>query len=288
MSIIKAILLGFVQGVTEFLPTSSSGHLSVIQHFLNVSSDSSLMFDVLLHLGTLVAVFIVYWKTLLLLLAEAVDTVVDIFKRRFSFKNMSPDRHMLFMFIVSCFPLLLLLIPVGGGKNLMDVCGNLAADGDIIVEGFCFLFTAALLIFGSRATEKKKKPLNRINPKSAVAVGFAQAVAAALPGVSRSGSTISTGMLCGVSKKYMVRYSFILGIPAILAANLVELKDAIGTESNVEVLPIIAGVITAAVVGFAAIKVLEWLVKENKFKYFGYYCLCVGVFTLVAGITEKI
>ena len=117
---------------------------------------------------------------------------------------------------------------------------------------------------------------------------MAQAFAAGFPGISRSGSTISTGMICGVSKEYMVRYSFILGIPAILAANVMEIKDAVALGEQIDILPVIIGVVTAAVVGFAAIKALEWLVKIDKFKIFGYYCLVLGVVVIIAGIVEKI
>ena len=255
MEILKAILLGFLQGVTEFLPISSSGHLSVFQHFFgNVGGTSSLLFTVLLHMGTLIAVFVVYYKTIWGLIVEFFSTIKDIFT---------------------------------GDRRIMDVLGGLADDNDILVEGVCFLFTAALLLVGSwRAKKVKARP--QIGAKSALAVGVAQAFAAGFPGISRSGSTISTGMICGVSKEYMVRYSFILGIPAILAANVMEIKDAVALGEQIDILPVIIGVVTAAVVGFAAIKALEWLVKIDKFKIFGYYCLVLGVVVIIAGIVEKV
>ena len=287
MEILKAILLGFIQGVTEFLPISSSGHLSVFQHFFGtVGSDSSLLFTVLLHMGTLLAVFFVYYKTIWGLIVEAFRLIKDIFTGKFKWKEMNENRRMLFMFVISCLPLLLLLIPVGNDMKLMDVLGSLADDDDIFVEGVCFL-TATLLLVGSwRAKNVEARP--QIGTKSAFAVGFAQAVAAGFPGISRSGSTISTGMLCGVSKEYMVRYSFILGIPAILAANVMEIKDAVELGGQVDILPVIIGVATAAIVGFAAIKALEWLVKIDKFKVFGYYCLVLGVLVIGAGVAEKL
>ena len=288
MEILKAILLGFIQGVTEFLPISSSGHLSVFQHFFGtVGSDSSLLFTVLLHMGTLLAVFFVYYKTIWGLIVEAFRLIKDIFTGKFKWKEMNENRRMLFMFVISCLPLLLLLIPVGNDMKLMDVLGSLADDDDIFVEGVCFLLTATLLLVGSRRA-KNVEARPQIGTKSALAVGFAQAVAAGFPGISRSGSTISTGMLCGVSKEYMVRYSFILGIPAILAANVMEIKDAVELGGQVDILPVIIGVVTAAIVGFAAIKALEWLVKIDKFKVFGYYCLVLGVLVIGAGVAEKL
>ena len=288
LSIIKAIFLGLVQGITEFLPISSSGHLSVLQHFLGVGGEGSLLFTVLLHMGTLVAVVLVYWKTLLALLGEAVFTVKDIVTRQFKWREMRPTRRMLFMLILSCVPLLLLLLPVENGLRLMSLLGGLAEDEDIFVEGVCFLFTGGLLLFGVWRAKQQAHPRKQIDEKSALAVGFAQFLAAGFPGISRSGSTVSTGMICGVSKEYMVRYSFILGVPAVLAANVMELKDALADDVKLELLPLLLGIVTAVVVGFFAIKALEWLVKTDKFKYFGYYCLGIGTVVIVAGIVEKL
>ncbi|MBQ3523188.1 MAG: undecaprenyl-diphosphate phosphatase [Clostridia bacterium] len=280
MSIIKAIILGIVQGVTEFLPISSSGHLSLFQHFLNVDGEGSLLFSVLLHLGTLIAVFIVFHKTIFELIVDAFGLVKDIFTGKFKFKQLQGKKKMLVMFVFSCIPLLLLLIPVGNDLKLMDVLGGLSEDDSILVEGFCFLFTGFLLLTSTYIS--KKKTLNReVNTLDAFAIGLAQVFAAGFPGISRSGSTISTGMICGVSKEYMVEYSFILGIPAIIVANAVELKDAVETGAQLELLPTIIGVIVAAVVGVACIKLLQWILKKDMWKYFGFYCLIIGVFTII-------
>ncbi len=287
---LKAVVLGIVQGLTEFLPISSSGHLSVFQHFMNINNggEGSNLLSVLLHIGTLLAVLLVYYKTLWEMIVEFFKAIGDIFKGKFSFKNMNETRRMIVMMIISCVPLLLLLIPIGNGNMLMDFLGGLSSDSDIIVEGFAFLFTAALLLGGTRISEKKSSRLKEVDTKSAIFVGIAQFFAAGFPGISRSGSTISTGMLCGVDKEYMVRYSFILGIPAIIAANVMEIKDALETNADVNILAAIIGIAVAAVVGFAAIKILEWLVKKEKFKIFGYYCLVIGVVVLIAAIVEKV
>lgn len=286
MTIIKAIILGFIQGITEFLPISSSGHLSIAQHFLGVSGEGSQMFAVLLHLGTLAAVFIVYYRTIWQLILSFFDLIKDIFTGKFRFKELDGTKQMLVMFVISCVPLLLLLIPVDGGNKLMDVLGGLAEDNDIFVEGVCFLFTAFLLLFSSYRVKKVTSPKTCLKSSDALAVGFAQMLAAGFPGISRSGSTISTGMICGVSKDYMVQYSFILGIPAILAANMMELKDAVEVGAPFEILPTVVGIITAAVIGVLSIKVLEWLIKKDKFKFFGYYCLALGVVVIIAGAVE--
>lgn len=280
MSIIKAIILGIVQGVTEFLPISSSGHLSLFQHFLNVDGEGSLLFSVLLHLGTLIAVFIVFHKTIFELVIDAFGLIKDIFTGNFKFKKLEGKKKMLVMFVFSCIPLLLLLIPVGNDMKLMDVLGGLSEDESILVEGICFLLTGALLLTSTYIS--KKKTLNReVNTLDSFAIGLAQVFAAGFPGISRSGSTISTGMICGVSKEYMVEYSFILGIPAIIVANAVELKDAVETGAQLELLPTIIGVLVAAVVGVACIKLLQWILKKDMWKYFGFYCLVIGVFTII-------
>ncbi len=283
MSVIKAIILGIVQGVTEFLPISSSGHLSLFQHFLGVSGEGSLLFSVLLHLGTLIAVFIVFHKTIFELVVEAIALIKDIFTGKFKFKELKGKKKMLVMFFFSCLPLLLLLVPVGNDMKLMDWLGGLSEDDSILVEGICFLVTGCLLLTSTYIA--KKKPLNReVNTTDAFAIGLAQVFAAGFPGISRSGSTISTGMICGVSKEYMVEYSFILGIPAIVVANIVEFKDAVEAGAQLEVLPTIVGILVATVAGIACIKLLQWILKKDMWKYFGYYCLVVGVFTIICSV----
>ncbi len=280
MSIIKAIILGIVQGVTEFLPISSSGHLSLFQHFLGVSGEGSLLFSVLLHLGTLIAVFIVFHKTIFELIVEFFDLVKIIFTGKFKFSALEGKKKMLFMFVISCVPLLLLLIPVGNDMKLMDVLAGFSEDDSILVEGFCFLVTGMLLLL-STYLGKKKTLTDEVSPKSAVAIGLAQVFAAGFPGISRSGSTISTGMIFGVSKETMVEYSFILGIPAILVANIVELKDAVDAGAQLELLPTIIGILVAAVSGVACIKLLQWILKKDMWKYFGFYCLLLGAVVLI-------
>ena len=138
MSVLKAIILGIVQGVTEFLPVSSSGHLSLFHYLLGTTSDTSLLFDVMLHLGTLIAVFIVYYKTIWALVIEFFKLIKDIFTGKFKFKEITGTRKMLIMFVFSCIPLLFLLIPVGGGQKLMDVCGRFFLGDNPLGRGIQF------------------------------------------------------------------------------------------------------------------------------------------------------
>ncbi len=283
MDVLKAIILGAVQGITEFLPISSSGHLSLFQHFLGVGGEGSLLFSVLLHLGTLMAVFIVFHKTIFELIIDALSLIKDIFTGKFKYKALEGKKKMLVMFVFSCFPLLLLLIPVGNDMKLMDILSGFSEDNDILVEGICFIFTGILLLTSTYISNKKKL-IRNVNTADSFAIGFAQVLAAGFPGISRSGSTISTGMICGVSKENMVEYSFILGIPAILVANIVELKDAVDMNAELEFLPTIIGVVVAAVVGVGCIKLLQWILKKDMWKYFGIYCLIIGVATIICSI----
>lgn len=283
MSVIKAIILGIVQGVTEFLPISSSGHLSLFQHFLGVGGEGSLLFSVLLHLGTLIAVFIVFHKTIFDLIIDAFSLLKDIFTGKFKFKELEGKKRMLVMFVFSCIPLLLLLIPVGNDIKLMDYLSKFSEDDSILLEGICFVLTGVLLL-SSTYISKNRATNKEISTREAFAIGFAQVFAAGFPGISRSGSTISTGMICGVSKSDMVEYSFILGIPAILVANIVELKDAIEINAEFELLPTIVGILVAAVVGVGCIKLLQWILKKDMWKYFGIYCLVIGIISIFCSI----
>lgn len=285
--ILQALLLGIIQGVTEFLPISSSGHMSLFRHFTGMNPEGAGLFSAMLHIGTLVAIFIVFYKPIYELFVEFFACLKDVFSRKFSFnlKDMSATRRMLMMFIVSCIPLLLLLIPVGNGKNLMDVVGVFGSDNSIKAEGICFMFTGFLLLLGTYVSESTQR-FKKISPFSAVLIGIAQFFAACFPGISRSGSTVSAALCCRMSKKNAVRYSFILSIPAVLASGLVEFKDAMEGTEIIPVSSLLVGVIASAVVGVFAIKLLQILIKKNWFKYFGYYCLALGFIVTIIGVVE--
>lgn len=288
MEVLKAFILGVIQGVTEFLPVSSSGHMSVFRHFSGMDAESSGLFAAMLHIGTLVAIILFFYKPIYELFAEFISCFSDIRKRKFSlnFNKMSETRRMLFMFIISCLPLLVLLIPVGDGKNLLDAVKVFGSDKSILAEGICFMVTGFLVLLGSTLSPTFKKP-KKVTSFSALLIGIAQTFAACFPGISRSGSTISTGLCCGISKNNMVRYSFILSIPAVLVSGLIEFKDAMSADVIIPVFPLIVGVITSALVGLFAIKLLEIILKRNRFKYFGYYCTVLGLVVTVIGIIEK-
>lgn len=278
MNIFEAIMQGIIQGLTEFLPVSSSGHLSLYQHFTGNSGEGALLFSAALHLGTLVAVFTAFRKTIWELIKELGFMIKDIFTGKFKWKEMNPPRRAIIMMIIS----LLMLIPFYIFKDFFE---GVSEDSDIIVEGICFLYTATILFLSDRCVKGNKK-FGDITVKNAVTVGAFQGVAL-LPGVSRSGSTISGGLFCGFERETAVQYSFILGIPAILGGCLLQVKDAVDQKAmDIEPLNFAVGFIVSAIVGICAIKMVNWLVKSDKFKIFAVYTLILGVVVIGIGIFE--
>ncbi len=279
MSILDAIIQGLVQGLTEFLPISSSGHLSIIQYFTGSGGESGAIFSVFLHMGTLIAVFIAFFPTIWALIVEFFRMIGDIFTGRFSFKKAGPERRMIFMLVVSLIPLALVVF-------LKDFYQSLSSDNDIIVEGICLLLTGLLLTLADRCT-KGHRTAGDMRYKDALAIGAMQAIAP-LPGLSRSGSTISMGLMMGLERQFAVAFSFIMGVPAVLGANLLEMKDAMSEGLAFQPTVLIIGLLVAAVSGFLAIKMVNWLVKSDKFKYFAYYTFVVGTLVVLLGIYETL
>lgn len=302
MTVFEAIIQGIIQGATEFLPVSSSGHLSISKHLFGIELPG-ILFDIMLHLGTLVAVVFVYRKLIWRLLKEFGSLCVDVVHGKFKWSEMNHDRRLIFMLIIGLLPLFLLFAPIPGtGMQLKDLSDQLGSDSSMLAEGLALLATSALLFLGIRAdrlTHKKtiqdrqgrrvqnpgRKKLHTVD---AIVIGFTQCVAAVFPGLSRSGSTLSVGLLRGINQQTALDYSFVLGIPAIAAAAVVSLKDLGSDGAAIGAAPLIAGVITAAIVGFLAIKLLKWIVTTNKLTVFAYYTLIAGTLVTVLGIIEHI
>ena len=278
MDIISVIIQGIIQGLTEFLPISSSGHLSVAQHFMNVGEES-LLISIVLHLGTLLAVFIAFRKRIFGIIKEFFLTIADIFRGRFSWSKMNDDRRMMVMIIIAT----LILVPVYFFKDFFT---SMEGDGDIIFEGCAFLFTALLLIL-SDACVKGLKTGKDIKLKDAVVIGLFQCVAL-FPGVSRSGSTTTAGLFCGLTRETAVSFSFILGIPAILGGSLLEIKEVVETGAEIEILPLVIGFAVSAVVGLLAIKLVKIVINHDKFKIFGIYAIILGILCIGVGIFENV
>lgn len=302
MTIFDAALQGVIQGATEFLPVSSSGHLSISQHMFGIELPG-ILFDIMLHLGTLMAVIFVYRQLVWRLIKEFLSLCADIVHREFKWGEMSRDRRLLMMLVIGLVPLFLLFMPIPGtGMKVKDFSEMLASDGSVLMEGLSLLLTSALLFLGIHANRQNQQKMvknregrlvpskgrRKIHTVDALAIGFTQCMAAVFPGLSRSGSTLSVGLLRGISQQTALDYSFVLGIPSIAAAALVSLKDIGETGESIGAAPLIVGVAVSAVVGFLAIKLLRWIVTTNKMEIFAYYTLIAGGIVTVLGLIEHI
>jgi len=276
MSVWEAIFQGIVQGLTEFLPVSSSGHLSLIQYFTGRNDETGALFTILLHLGTLLAVFLAFYKTILRLIVEVFAMLRDLFAGKFSLKNMPPYRRMVVLLVVS-------LIPMAFAFLLLDFYEGLSTDNNIIAEGLCFLLTSALLFISLRC--KGRKSAKNMTYHDAALIGTMQAIAP-MPGISRSGSTIAVGLLCGLSREFAISFSFIMGVPTVLGANILKISDIANDGLSIPVPALIAGLLASLVFGLLAIRMVKWLAASDKFKYFAWYTLVLGIVVLVIGIIE--
>ena len=278
MSVIDAIVQGIIQGLTEFLPVSSSGHLMLYAHLTGQAQESDqFLFSAFLHLGTLLAVCIAFKSTVVALAREGGAMVRDLFTGRLLKAGLgNPQRRMLYMMLLS----LVVLVPF---YFIRDFIEGVAAKY-IIALGCFFLYTSVILFLSDRCVKGAKGP-GQITWKDALIVGLFQAVAL-LPGVSRSGSTICSGLFAGFDRDTAVKYSFMLGIPTILAGCLVEIKDAAGAGALPwnEMPVYLVGFVVAAVVGIGAIRLVDLLVKSNKFKYFAVYTALLGLGVVGYGI----
>lgn len=278
MSLLSSILLGLVQGIAEFLPISSSGHLAIAEHLLNVSGATEIpdFFDVLLHLGTLVAVFVAYWSDIRDMILELISGVRDL-ARRNTPDPIPPARRMILLIIVGTLPLFLVL-PV---KDLVEGLSNnmYFVAGALLVTG-CLLFASDRVRHG-RKTERSATLID------VLIVGVAQAIATC-PGISRSGTTITAGCFVGFERKFAVRFSFLLSIPAILGANILSLKDAVEAGIDWASVPVyLVGVAVSAVVGYACIRLLKMIAAKGRFGWFAYYCWFAGAATLLLTIVTQ-
>lgn len=279
MDILTVMIQAVVQGLTEFLPVSSSGHLSVVQHITGVDGEAALILSLVLHLGTLLAVFIAFWGTIWGMIKEFFLTIGDIFTGKFSWKNMNGNRRMMFMVIIAT----VILVPF---YFVQDFFTARQGDGDIVFEGVAFMFTALLLFLSDRFGHGTRTA-EQMTVKDAVTVGLFQVVAL-FPGVSRSGSTTAGGLLSGLEKQTAVTFAFILGIPAILGGSLLEIGDALKSDMELDWLMLGLGFIISAVVGILSIKLVSWLVKRDRYKIFGIYTAVLGVLCVAAGTWEHV
>lgn len=288
MTLLEAIIMGLIQGLTEFLPVSSSGHLAIFKNIFHVNTDTGLLYDVLLHAATLVAICCVYWKDIKelfvngccmagLWICNAGIWIANLFRRK---EDRKPYRKVLtttyrrfvLMIIISTIPTGIL------GLLLEKLIGS--ASDYLILPGICLILTSVLLFMADRVkigdiTEETA------GYKDAVILGFAQGIAT-LPGLSRSGTTITACLLRGFQREFAVKYSFIMSIPAILGAMVLQLKDFTTADFTAGMISnYLIGMVVAGVVGYLCIKAMLLVVRKNKFTGFSIYCLIVGIASVV-------
>ncbi len=279
MHLLNAFLLGIVQGVAEFLPISSSGHLSIAQNLLNlgVEGTDDVFFDVLLHLGTLVAVFAAYWEDIRDMILEFFHMIGDVAHGTVP-RSVPPARRLILLIIVGTLPLFVILpfrrMVEALYSNTFFVGGALLATG--------------LLLFACDRIRKGRKTEKSATLLDVLVVGAGQAIATC-PGISRSGMTISMGCFRGMERRFAVRFAFLLSIPAVLGANILQIGDVVETGIDVKLLPAyLLGVAAAAVSGYLSIRLVRMVASQGRFGIFAYYCWAAGAVTIALSILKTL
>jgi len=274
LTLLHAVILGFIQGVAEFLPISSSGHLVIFQNLLGLTNgEEYVLFDILLHIGTLVSVIFFYWKDIISLISAFFGMVRDMLKGEFNLDK-NAARRFVILIVVATVPLVLALL---FKSKIEQIFSSVAfVGGSLILTGIILLLTDKL--------QNGSTDQGNTHYKNAFIVGCFQLMAI-LPGVSRSGSTIFGGMLVGMKKEFAVKFSLILSIVAIIGAAASSVPDIIGGNVlAVDPLTCIIAMAVSAVSGIFAIKFLVKMLNKGKFKYFAYYCFTVSAIVLIKSL----
>ncbi len=262
MTYIQGIILGLAQGLSEFLPISSSGHLALLQYFFGISSENVLPFAVLLHLGTLISVFIVYWKDIVALVKELGAVIKDIFTGKGLRINANPTRRLGFMIIVATIPTAIIGLLFNDLFNAMYL--------SLIAIGIGLLITGTILVIAERMG-RNSKGIKEMKFRNAFFVGLMQGVAIC-PGISRSGSTLFGGLISGLNREFAVKFAFLISIPSILGSVIVEAPDAFKAGMDMSLIgPVVVGVLVSALSGLFAIKAMIKLVSNKNLMGFSVY-----------------
>lgn len=284
MTLLQSIFLGLIQGLTEFLPVSSSGHLSIMKQIFHMDT-GGMFFDILLHVGTLLAICVVYYRDIFKMMKEGFTIIGDVFVNLVTFcgnkKNHTdnPYRRIVYnsyrKFVVL---VLVSTIPTGiigvAAASLVE-----AAEQMLIIPGIGLVITSILLFVADRVSAGEKTP-KQVSYTNAFVIGICQGLAT-LPGISRSGTTITACLLSGMNRKFAVKYSFIMSIPAILGALVFEITDVEwGAIQSADVLNYVVGMLVAAVVGYICIKTMLVVVRKKKFMIFSIYCMILGLVSI--------
>ncbi|MDF1616986.1 undecaprenyl-diphosphate phosphatase [Petrocella sp. FN5] len=284
MTLFEAILMGIIQGLTEFLPVSSSGHLAIGSALFNLKTESGVLFEVVLHLGTLVAIFVAFWSEIWILIKSGLRilkntwdyTSYHMIKRGNKDKTapiIIEDEHQRFVMLIIVATIPTVIVALVLEKLILH------AFTSLIFPAVGLLITATLLLLTTKMRSGALTEEN-VSFKKAMFVGLIQGFAT-FPGISRAGSTIVAGLFTGMSKDFIVKFSFIMSIPAILGATILQVLRFESTEPiNEMIISYSAGMIASALVGYICIKVLLEIVRKGKIHYFAYYCYTVGILLL--------
>lgn len=272
MTYLEAIILGLVQGLAEFLPISSSGHLALLQQWFGIEEDKVLLFAVLLHVGTLVSVFIVYWKDIWQLIVELCVTINDLCTGKGLRLDERPVRKLGVMIIAATIPTGLI------GILFNDFFDSLYTS--ILPIGIGLIITGFMLTFAEKMGSSDRG-IKQMNFRNAFFIGIVQGIAIC-PGISRSGSTLFGSLICNLNREFAVKYVFLISIPSILGSAVLEAPAAIEAGIDPGFLgPVIVGMIVAAVSGLIAIKTMIKVVSNKKLNYFSYYVWLLGVAVII-------
>ncbi len=282
MSVLDAILLGFVQGVTSFLPVSSSGHVVIFEQLLKIESNDSAFLTAMLNIGTLIAMVLAFRADLIKILTDTIEIIQDIWKNfRIFIKNITGKQDDVYIKLLSNhyrkFAGLVYISIIPTALFGCFVKRILPETTPLILVGLNLLITGILLLVVDFVKPGTKQPKDA-SLLSGMIIGACQGIAA-LPGISRYGFTLSAGILCGYNRKFAVRYSFIMSIPAIIGALIIEIRDSIANPAIDMgfVLYSIVGAIVACIVGLFCIRIMFRLVQKKRLRYFSFYCFIIGI-----------
>ena len=257
MTLVESLILGAVQGLTEFLPVSSSGHLELMSALLGVKEEDNLLFAIVVHGGTVLSTIVVFWKQ-----------IVQLIKGFFRFK-MNEETKFILMILISMIPVLIV------GLTLEETLESVFS-GNILFVGCMLLVTALLLWFSSASMPRRRE----MTYKDAFIIGIAQAFAV-LPGLSRSGSTIGTGLLLGVKKENVAPFSFLMVLIPIMGANFLKIVGGDLQNCSIDFSLLVAGFISSFIIGTLACRLMLKVVQKGKLKWFAVYCAIIGVISIV-------
>lgn len=277
MTIFESIIYGIVQGLAEFLPISSSGHLAILHALLG--GEENLSFDVLLHLGTLIAVLIVYRKDVATLIVSFFSLIGKLFRGNFRYSTYSEGERFVILVLIATLP----LIPGALLDHYVEaVSGSMLAVGIILIVNSAMLYMSDKIKSGDRGLAEMK-------PKNALVIGLSQLIAV-FPGLSRSGTTVTAGLTQKLDRPFAVKFSFIMSIPAILGACVLKLPEfvtTVGSEDPALLLTYLAGALAAGIVGVASMKLLQFIAKNKNFRIFSVYSLAAGIFAIILNFILK-